>query len=203
MATLKDSFLAELDELSGDEAPCFDENTGKEEEDLETLNSDDLYSVSKLHKTQRYADTMQKVEEALGEINGGGPEYKLILDCNKLLADMENEIVIVHNFIRCKYRLKFQELEWLVTQEIDYARVVKQIRNEMDLSVVDLEGLLKPSTIMTVKVTASTTKGKPLPKDVLQKTMDACDRAIDLDSARKKILDFQPVSGVLLQPSSW
>ncbi|PNX76911.1 U4/U6 small nuclear ribonucleoprotein Prp31-like, partial [Trifolium pratense] len=118
------------------------------------------------------------------------PEYQLIVECNALSVDIENEIVIIHNFIRDKYRLKFPELESLVHHPIDYARVVKKIGNEMDLTLVDLEGLLPSAIIMVVSVTASTTSGKPLPEEVLSKTIEACDRALDLDSAKKKVLDF-------------
>lgn len=142
---------------------------------------------------------LQKVEDALqkgsDELNQGivmedDPEYQLIVDCNALSVDIENEIVIIHNFIRDKYRLKFPELESLVHHPIDYARVVKKIGNEMDLTLVDLEGLLPSAIIMVVSVTASTTSGKPLPEEVLQKTIDACDRALSLDSSKKKVLDF-------------
>ncbi|EFH65032.1 hypothetical protein ARALYDRAFT_339268 [Arabidopsis lyrata subsp. lyrata] len=161
------------------------EDIGMDMADLKTLNYDDLDNFSKLQKSQRYADIIQKVEEALEK--GTVLEYKkLIEDCNQLLVDIENEIVIVHNFIREKYRLKFQELESLVHHPIDYVRVVKRIGNEMDLTLVDLEGLLPSAMIMVVSVTASTTKGNQLPKDVLLKTIDACNRALDLDSARKK-----------------
>lgn len=118
------------------------------------------------------------------------PEYQLIVDCNSLSVDIENEIIIIHNFIRDKYRLKFPELESLVHHPIDYARIVKKIGNEMDLTLVDLEGILPSAIIMVVSVTASTTSGKPLPEDVLQKAIDACDRALALDSAKKKVLDF-------------
>ncbi|CAD5316827.1 unnamed protein product [Arabidopsis thaliana] len=152
--------------------------------ELNTLTYDDLDSVSKLQKSRRYADIMQQVEEAL---EGSVLEYKkLIVDCKQLLVDIENEIVIVQNFIRDKYRVKFQELELLVPHPIDYARVVKRIGNEMDLKLVDLEGLLPSAMIMVLLVTALTTKGNQLPEDVLLKTIDACDRALDLDSARKK-----------------
>jgi RNA processing factor Prp31 len=51
-----------------------------------------------------------------------------------LSVDIENEIIIIHNFIRDEYRLKFPELESLVHHPIDYARVVKKIGNEMDLN---------------------------------------------------------------------
>jgi len=183
-----------------------DGDVGKEEEDvdmdmadLETLNYDDLDNVSKLQKSQRYADIMHKVEEALGKDSDGAekgtvleddPEYKLIVDCNQLSVDIENEIVIVHNFIKDKYKLKFQELESLVHHPIDYACVVKKIGNETDLALVDLADLLPSAIIMVVSVTALTTKGSALPEDVLQKVLEACDRALDLDSARKKVLEF-------------
>ncbi|KAL1194611.1 putative U4PU6 small nuclear ribonucleoprotein Prp31 [Cardamine amara subsp. amara] len=208
MAALEDSFLADLDELSDNELE-LDENDDdfrKEEEDidmdmaeLENLNYDDLDNVSKLQKTQRYVDIMQKVEEALGKDSDGtekltvledDPEYKLIVDCNQISVDIENEIVIVHNFIRDKYKLKFQELESLVHHPIDYARVVKKIGNETDLTLVDFEDIIPSANVMMVSLTASTTKGNPLPEDILQKTIEACDRALDLDNARRKVLDF-------------
>uniref|UniRef100_F6HPN1 Nop domain-containing protein n=1 Tax=Vitis vinifera TaxID=29760 RepID=F6HPN1_VITVI len=208
-AALSDPFLADLEELSDNEADLANEDdmgVGNMEEDddgemadIEALNYDDLDSVSKLQKTQRYIDIMQKVEDALekgsdmsnhGIVLEDDPEYQLIVDCNALSVDIENEIVIIHNFIRDNYRLKFPELESLVHHPIDYARVVKKIGNEMDLTLVDLEGLLPSAIIMVVSVTASTTSGKPLPEENLKKTVDACDRALALDLAKKKVLDF-------------
>uniref|UniRef100_A0A0E0H425 Nop domain-containing protein n=1 Tax=Oryza nivara TaxID=4536 RepID=A0A0E0H425_ORYNI len=208
MASLADSFLADLDELSDNEAYPEEENAeavGTEEigdddmPDLESLNYDDLDSVSKLQKTQRYNDIMQKVENALqkgtdfsnqGSILEEDPEYQLIVDCNALSVDIENEIIIIHNFIRDKYRLKFPELESLVHHPIDYARVVQKIGNEMDLTLVDLEGLLPSAIIMVISVTASTTSGKPLSEENLVKTIEACERALTLDAAKKKVLEF-------------
>ncbi|EPS69875.1 hypothetical protein M569_04885, partial [Genlisea aurea] len=208
-ATLNDSFLADLDELSDNEDEILasdDDNVDKMEEyvdgdlaDIEALNYDDLDSISKLQKTPRFTDIMKRVEDALEKgsatastdiVLEDDPEYQLIVDCNALSVDIENEIVIIHNFIRDKYRPKFPELESLVHHPIDYARVVQKIGNEMDLTLVDLEGLLPSAIIMVVSVTASTTSGKPLPEEVLLKTVDACDRALALDSAKKKVLDF-------------
>ncbi|XP_006652223.1 U4/U6 small nuclear ribonucleoprotein Prp31 homolog [Oryza brachyantha] len=208
MASLADSFLADLDELSDNEAYPEEENAeavGMEEigdddmPDLESLNYDDLDSVSKLQKAQRYNDIMHKVEDALqkgtdfsnqGSILEEDPEYQLIVDCNALSVDIENEIIIIHNFIRDKYRLKFPELESLVHHPIDYARVVQKIGNEMDLTLVDLEGLLPSAIIMVISVTASTTSGKPLSEENLVKTIEACERALTLDAAKKKVLEF-------------
>ncbi|KAJ9554537.1 hypothetical protein OSB04_018582 [Centaurea solstitialis] len=225
-ANLEDSFLADLEDLSDndnenlgafgmmdnmgqDDTPVHDEDNGDAEHieedinrdlvDMEVLNYDDLDSVSKLQKTQRYTDIMKKVEDALekgSDISNQSlgleddPEYLLIVECNTLLVDIENEIVIIHNFVRDKYRLKFPELESVVHHPIDYECVVKKIGNEVDLTLVDLAGLLPSAVIMVISVTASTTSGKPLPEDVLQKTIEACDRALTLDAAKKKVLDF-------------
>lgn len=57
------------------------------------------------------------------------PTYRLLVDCNQLAVDIDNEIGIIHNFMRDKYRLKFPELESLVHHPIDYARVVLAIGN--------------------------------------------------------------------------
>uniref|UniRef100_A0A6N2MZS9 Uncharacterized protein n=2 Tax=Salix viminalis TaxID=40686 RepID=A0A6N2MZS9_SALVM len=69
MATLADSFLADLDELSDNDADIVEEDdveAGNMEEDvdgdladIEALNFDDLDTVSKLQKTQRYNDIME------------------------------------------------------------------------------------------------------------------------------------------------
>ncbi|GLU21596.1 hypothetical protein SLE2022_377270 [Rubroshorea leprosula] len=137
---------------------------------------------------------MQKVEDALqkgSDISNQGmaleddPECQLIVDCNTLLVEIKNKNIIIHNFIRDKYKLKFPELKSLVLHPIDYAPIVKRIGNEMDLTLVDLEGLLPLAIIMVVLVTASTTSGKPRPEDLLQKTFDACDPALALEAAKK------------------
>lgn len=39
------------------------------------------------------------------------PEYKLIAECNSLLAEIENEIAVVHRVICGKYQMKLPELE--------------------------------------------------------------------------------------------
>ncbi|KAK1370373.1 hypothetical protein POM88_036465 [Heracleum sosnowskyi] len=127
-------------------------------DDIEALNNyDDLDNVSKLQKTQRYIDIMQKVKSALEK----------------------GSDISMHG-----------ELESLVHHPTDYARVVKKIGNEVDLTLVDLQGLLPSAIIMVVSVTASTTSGKPLLAEDLHETVEACDRALTLDSAKKMVLDF-------------
>ncbi|MCE5167649.1 hypothetical protein HAX54_015068, partial [Datura stramonium] len=114
MATFDDSFLADLEELNDN---TTDVVAAHMEEDYD---DEDLDNITKLQKSRCYIDIMQKVEDALIFTNKGDvflekddPEYKLIVDCNALSIEIEDEIFIIHNFIRDKYRLKFPELESL------------------------------------------------------------------------------------------
>ncbi|XP_051192858.1 U4/U6 small nuclear ribonucleoprotein Prp31 homolog isoform X2 [Lolium perenne] len=140
---------------------------------------------------------VQKVEDAVQRAttvpNQGSIledlDYQLIVDCNALSVDIDNEISTVHSFIRDKYKLKLPLLESRIQHPIDYARVVKKIGNEVDLTQVDLKGLLPSADIMWITMTESTSR-EPLSNVNLVKTNEACDRALTLDAAKKKILDF-------------
>ncbi|GMH35588.1 hypothetical protein BSKO_03456 [Bryopsis sp. KO-2023] len=205
MATLADSFLEDLEELSDEEPQREedDEDVKSEPEelmDVECLNLDDLSAVAQLAHSDRYTSVVKAVNDAIQKGNeddsvwlGATTEdstYKLLVECNQLMVDIDNEVAIVSNFIRDKYRLKFPELESLVHHPIDYARVVRQIGNEMDLTKVELEGILPSATIMVVSVTATTTSGRPLSDENLEKTESACDLALKLDEDKKMINSF-------------
>ncbi|KAL6576851.1 hypothetical protein OROMI_011127 [Orobanche minor] len=120
---------------------------------------------------------MQKAEDAHTNTAGVG-EGELIVECNSLFSviDLDKEIATIHNLIRDKYRSKFPELESLVHDPIDYARLVKKIGNCTDLSLVDLQGLVSPAILIAVSVTVSTGK-RPLSEQELQETIDACDQS--------------------------
>lgn len=102
--------------------------------------------------------------------------------------DIDNEIVTVYNFLRDKYRSKFPELESLIHAPLDYARVVKAIGNEVDVTNVDLDSLLPSATVMVVTVTATTTAGAPLDPEALEQVLAACELAQRMDADRSSIL---------------
>lgn len=74
-----------------------------------------------------------------------------------------------------------------VQHPIDYARVVQRIGNEMDLTQVELEDLLPAASVMVVTVTATTTAGKQLSDDLLAKTMQGCEMALQLDDDKQQV----------------
>lgn len=117
-------------------------------------------------------------------------DYELLVECNKLAVDIDNEIVAVFNFLKERYRPKFPELESLVQNPLDYARVVEAIGNEMDITNIDLEKILPPATVMVVTVTATTTSGQPLNKGALDEVLEGCALLQQLDRDKLSILDL-------------
>ncbi|KAF6154088.1 hypothetical protein GIB67_031349 [Kingdonia uniflora] len=99
--------------------------------------------------------------------------WQSLMACNALTIDMDNEIHRVQSFLCDNYSVKFPELESLVHHPIDYARVVKKIGNKTDMTRVDLQRLLSSAMIMVVSVIASTTNGRPLPEESLEKIINA------------------------------
>ena len=66
--------------------------------------------------------------EIIGPIEDD-PEYQLIVESNALVTEIHNEIQVIHKYVRDRYAKKFPELESLVLNPLDYARVVKRIAN--------------------------------------------------------------------------
>ena len=115
------------------------------------------------------------------------PEYTLIVQSNNLSVDVDNEILVVHKFIRDHYSARFPELEQLVADPSMYIRSVRALANSEDLAKVNLTGTLPPAIIMSVLVTATTTHGKVLEEKRWAAVQRACDLADRLEEARKKV----------------
>jgi U4/U6 small nuclear ribonucleoprotein PRP31 len=60
----------------------------------------------------------------------------------------------------------------------------------MDLTLVDLKGILPSADIMWITMAELTTSGEPLSEDNLVNTIEACDRALNLDATKKMLLEF-------------
>ncbi|KAJ3117165.1 U4/U6-U5 snRNP complex subunit prp31 [Nowakowskiella sp. JEL0407] len=153
-----------------------------------------VHAIAKLTTSKTLQDVLSKIEmyggesrDVIGEDDG---EYKLIVMANKMTVDIDAEIGVVHKFIRDHYAPKFPELEKLVRNELDYARVVKAIGNEEDVTKVDLRSILPSSIVMIVTVTASSTNGRELTTKELNAVLEGCEMAFELDTARRKILEY-------------
>lgn len=132
------------------------------------------------------------------------PEYHLLTQSNTLSTSIDTEIMIVHKFIRDHYSIRFPELETLVTNPLDYAKVVTIIGNgPMDGDSIKalqtskdnrlgatLRSVLDGPSVMIVTVEATTTKGREMTQVELDRVMRACDMTLALDKAKRTLTDY-------------
>lgn len=207
MTTLAESFLADLDDLSDeeqqpagrDQEPELVKKEDTKDNKVDVLES--VHDVATLVTSERYRGVLERVREgletnasAIGNEGNTSSSYEFLVECNKIVVEIDNEIVNVYNYIRDHYRTKFPELESLVQAPLDYAAVVKRIGNEMDVTTVDLDSILPASTVMVVTVTATTTSGQPLSDEALLRVLEGCDMAQQLDDDKTNILKLVQMS---------
>ena len=120
--------------------------------------------------------------------------YSLVVEGNDALRAMEAEVSDLHGKIAEAYEPKFPELKNLVgdRNHLEYARVVRLIGNEMDITKLEAElaAVVAPSKVMVISVTGSTTTGTPLGAVALARCLAQCDAVLALEEARSKILLF-------------
>ncbi|XP_005110707.1 U4/U6 small nuclear ribonucleoprotein Prp31 [Aplysia californica] len=121
------------------------------------------------------------------------PEYKLIVDANNMTVEIDNEINVIHQFVKDIYSKRFPELESLVPMPLEYICTVKELGNdilERSKNNEALQDILTSATIMVVSVTASTTQGTVLSENDLATVMEGCEMAIDLNKSKMNIFEY-------------
>src|SRR5207247_2984287 len=126
----------------------------------------------------------------------------LLTEANSLSTAIDNEIVLVHKFIRDHYSTRFPELETLVTNPLDYAKTVAVLQNgPLDsikalASSTDnpvgstLRSILDGPSLMIVAVEGTTTRGRTLTEPELQTVLRACEMMLSLDRAKTILTDY-------------
>ena len=210
--TLADSFLNDLDELEEDNDEEEQEETNEElANDLEESDDDVMAELKdegvdakiKLQSSERYRRHMSAIAERAEKPASfdDDEEYSLIVESNEILVKMDAELHEVHAYVNDLYGKKFPELETLVPSKLEYLRVVAQMRNEMDMTQVDLSGILPPTVVMVVSVTGSTTSGQPLTDSELGECLRGCDACLKLEDDKGTILQYLQSRMSMLAPN--
>ncbi|XP_014661594.1 PREDICTED: U4/U6 small nuclear ribonucleoprotein Prp31-like [Priapulus caudatus] len=198
--SLADELLADLEEAG------HDEEVKNEVEDVSDISmqvdtsGDSVHGIAKLMSSGQLTETINAMKMYMnaGEarlVSGpveADPEYRVIVQANNLTVEIDNEINIIHKFVRDKYSKRFPELESLVTAPLDYILTVKALGNNLDAAKNNekLLEILTSATIMVVSVTASTTQGTELTHHELEKVEEACDMAVRLNECKLQILEY-------------
>ncbi|KAK4051064.1 U4/U6-U5 snRNP complex subunit prp31 [Microbotryomycetes sp. JL221] len=165
----------------------------------------EVAKVAKLANSSTMRDVLQRItyyrehpDSDLTESDSA--EYQLIVQANNLSVEIDNEMLIVHKFIRDHYLARFPELDSLVSAPLQYCRVILALGNGPDLRG-DLTGILTSGTVMAVTVTAATTKGRQLDDSEWRTVVDACKMMFQLDEAKRTILEYVESRISLLAPN--
>jgi U4/U6 small nuclear ribonucleoprotein PRP31 len=132
------------------------------------------------------------------------PEYHLLTRSNSLSTLIDSEIVLVHKYIRDHYSIRFPELETLITNPLEYSKVVailgngpmdsesiKSLQNSTENPLrATLKSVLDGPSLMIVTVEATTTKGREMTPDELARVLAACEMVVALDKAKSTLTDY-------------
>ncbi|XP_076458994.1 U4/U6 small nuclear ribonucleoprotein Prp31-like [Babylonia areolata] len=204
--SLADELLADLEE-GGEDVEQEDSDMEAEVDDIDDVAlttekpSNSVKNVAKLLDSKELAQILNSIQEyssqprreAVAGPVEADPEYKLIVDANNMTVEIDNEINVIHQFVKDIYNKRFPELESLVPIPMEYICTVKELGNnilEKSKNNETLQDILTPATIMVVSVTASTTQGTGLSDEDLMTVCEGCDTAVGLNDSKKKIFDY-------------
>ncbi|KAH8093638.1 serine/threonine kinase [Aureococcus anophagefferens] len=216
--TLADSFLNDLDELEDDGPGAPAPAEGGAADDLEA-DLDDLDDMGDDESDDGGEENLDAVLAGLAAPAGGGTfaareaepgsigvgdddaEYVLIVESNEILIKIDAEVHQLHRYVNDVYAKKFPELDTLVPSKMEYMRVVDRMRNEMDMTAVDLSDVLPPTVVMVVSVTGSTTSGQPLGAGELDECVAGCAECFRLERDKGTILSYLESRMSVLAPN--
>ncbi len=203
--TAQDSEDTSDSDDAGDGEPGGDEgDDGDDEEEALAKQAVTYETVTKLLHDPRLPAHIQKLDALLARAADPSvppltrdQEYPTIVASNDLVVEIDRDINRLHRFIRDLYAAKFPELESLIANPVDYVKVVQRVGNATDLTSVSLDGLVPAHTVMVIKITATTTLGKPVSEETLKQVNDACRAVLTLEEFKRKLYYY--ILSMLLQ----
>lgn len=135
-------------------------------------------------------------QELLASVNQNqSPEYRFILLINELSTIINQEIEAYHAILKRQYKVVFPELETIIRNPIDYAKIIFTIKQ--DLSNIkryesDLKQLVTNEKVLIVIMAAIQQVSKQfiLNQDDMNRILDCCDIMFSLDDILYKLSQF-------------
>lgn len=162
------------------------------------------YERPTLQKIAHYqAQPPEARDNLIGNIEDH-PEYELLTESNQLSTSIDSEIVLVHKYIRDHYSVRFPELETLIQNPLEYAKVVailgngpfdeaniKRLQTSTDnILEASMKTLLDGPNLMIVTLEATRSNGQAMSPNELNRVVRACKMVVDLDKAKKTLTEY-------------
>jgi U4/U6 small nuclear ribonucleoprotein PRP31 len=212
--SLADELVADLGDYEDEEVEDVETNAQTEVVNLDDIaaqgkdvTTDDLIKRMELkgreiqslsHLMTRLQPVLEKIAqspppediEMVGKIEDN-PVYQLLVEANGYSVEIDNEIIVIHKFIKENYSKRFDELGSLVLNPVDYARATRAIGNDVrDVGSKNLKQFISGATIMIITMSAFENRGEPLSPQELDQVFQACDLLLSLDEAKKNITQY-------------
>lgn len=205
MTTLVGSFLEDLAELE-EEVQVDDEAADWSDEEF-IADAVAVYEcgaenhrLSSLLSDAEFAALVSECERRTAS-SAETDEFELVDRANGAVIKLDGEVLNIHRLVKDAYAKRFPELDAVVFAPLEYMSLVLRIRNESDLTRVQMADIIPNATIMAVNVAASMSTGAPLPAADLERTVQACQEALQLADARASLLRYLESRMCLLAPN--
>jgi U4/U6 small nuclear ribonucleoprotein PRP31 len=157
----------------------------------------------------RHLNTIRSMDSAESKTSGNATkeqqedEHQLIVQSNKHLSNLADELAQAHRDLCATYKAKFPELEELLPNPVQYKNAVRVIGNEMDMTKSNdaLMEFLNNNQIITISVAGSTTSGRLLTTRELEQVDDAATYIEDIIKIQNELAEFVEQRMESLAPS--
>jgi U4/U6 small nuclear ribonucleoprotein PRP31 len=157
----------------------------------------------------RHLHTIRNMDSAESKTSGNATkeqqeeEHQLIVQSNKHLSNLADELAQAHRDLCATYKAKFPELEELLPNPVQYKNAVRVIGNEMDMTKINdaLMEFLNNNQIITISVAGSTTSGRLLTTRELEQVDDAATYIEDIIQVQNELAEFVEQRMESLAPS--
>ena len=107
-----------------------------------------------------------------------------------LTSQIDQETVVLHHKAKEVYNKRFPELETQSQNPIEYCRLANAIRNESDVSKVDLTGIIANTKIIAIAISLSSTSGRLLTDTELTELSRICAQVESLTEKKSTLLQY-------------
>lgn len=166
---------------------------------LSRLNMKSVKNISSISKLLSLVDpVINQINEMKSGSNGmtHNEEYEFLVTVNEFTQEIQNEILLIHQFVKKKYNPIFSELESIVPDPVEYSKVIlilgfenvssangreklQHIISRDKILVINMSILELPDNLQSI-----------LDKSEFESIKEACDFIIELNDARYKMMGF-------------
>eukprot|EP00803_Ostreobium_quekettii_P009491 evm.model.scf_750.4 EVM.evm.TU.scf_750.4 scf_750:32786-37346(-) len=114
----------------------------------------------------------------------------MIVQAIGLLDDLDKELNTYAMRVREWYGWHYPEMGKIVTDNIQYAKLVKQMRVRENASLLDMSDIVDEETEQAVKHSAQISMGTEISEEDMNNISALCDQVIDLSDYRGQLFDY-------------